>query len=320
MEQEAVPTPAGEDDMTMEQEAVPAPAGEDDTASSAAAPPFDIEAESAEPSAAGSAPQSPFSSGSEPGWTYSCCGQDARDPDFGLYLLFLPDYEADPWEAPYLRQGESLRDACRRIRDSERWRQYRAGTCLHTDQLYLERQRFSAESTRSSATAASSLEPSAVSAPPEVPQPKAIYKTPPPGLPPPGSVDPHRVHELGRDISRQGWSTESPRSSVTAASSREPSAVSARPPTKAPQPKVIYKTPPGYIPPAAPQYRPTKSPPPVCPPTSPPVKAPPLKHPPPVAAEHPPPKHPPPVAPKPPPSCRPSRLRGFFLGLSCGIE
>ena len=212
--------------------------------------------------------------------------------------MLLPDYEADPWEDPDIRPGESLRDALRRERAIHRWSLFRAGTCVHTHRVYelypelFSRQRFSAESARSSATAASSLEPSAVSAPPEVPQPKAISKTPPPGLPPPGSVDPHRVHELGRDISRQGWSTESPRSSVTAASSREPSAVSARPPTKAPQPKVIYKTPPGYIPPAAPQYRPTKSPPPVCPPTPPPVKAPPPQLPPPKAS--------PPVLPKTP--------------------
>ena len=165
----------------MEQEAVPAPAGDDDTASSAAAPPFDIEAESAEPSAAGSAPQSPFSSGSE--CVCCCCGwENARVP---VYQLWIPDYELGPWDwdaSDATEPDVSLREACSRERALRQWLAFRSGTCVHTRRLsditpFIPRRRFSAESARRSATAASSLEPSAVSAPPEVPQPKAISNT-----------------------------------------------------------------------------------------------------------------------------------------------
>ena len=227
-----------------------APANEDDTASSDGN--SDIEA-------AASAPHSPFSSDVEGDALYEgvfswpCCGPYAREPDWAEPVPSNPDYgnmhppTAMNWWLTAAGQPVSAPTVFNSTNAIRRW----PNRAPSIDEL---RARVAREGW--------SYEP-----------PRRLIDAHPMNRAGTG-VDPHRAHEPLMDISRQGWSTESPRSSVTAASSSEPSAVSARPPTTVPQSKVIYKTPPGYNPPKAPQ--PGGSPPFNAPPTSaPPVKAPP---------------------------------------------
>ena len=215
--------------------------------------------------AAASAPHSPFSSdvGGDALYEWPCCGPYARDPGWAEPPPSNPDYGNRPAPPVFNSTGAT-----------RRWPKGVPYRCPHEPWTRIARSRVH-----------------------ELVSPIGAQYMNRAGT----GVDPHRVHEQLMDISRQGLSAESARSSATAASSWERSAVSARPPTTVPQPKVIYKTPPGYNPPKAPQ--PGGSPPFNAPPASaPPVKAPPSNMP--TMAprmpqfKNPPPKRPPPFAPR----------------------
>ena len=130
-------------------------------------------------------------------FSWPCCGPYAREPDWAEPPPSNPNYgnttppTAMNWWLTAAGQPVSAPTVFNSTNAIRRWPkrapsmdELRARVAREGPLMDISRQGFSAESARSSATAASSSEPSAVSArpPTTVPQPKVIYKTPPPSL------------------------------------------------------------------------------------------------------------------------------------------